>query len=277
MQCPFMQWIDVNWFIQFFVCVCVCVLVIYNKKATFAGTVRLNCAEEQLKSASSFVVAPGRLFGGLWSAQIRSEDLSVCLFWFGRGSGGMLPLLCHSAIPPQDSPSGLSLLEPLWPFRHPSLPRDSRGVLRPTKGKILEGCRQNQSRTRVQDRTLVQNQTQVCAGVQPAPPLGWRVQQRPWYATFHFPACLKMVVMARPARTFKCKLVHAHVHGERSPDLCWPSTSSPTRPWGEEGWHQTVIQSLRQACNRPARQSRREREYSQMIIRWLTVFTSDKA
>ena len=60
------------------------------------------------------------------------------------------------------------------------------------------------------------------------------------------------------------------------------STSSPTRPWGEAAWHQTVIPTLGQLCNRSEREKRErkreeeKREYSQLIIHRLTgVVTSD--
>lgn len=248
--------------------VCVCVLVIYNKKELFAATVHLKCAEEQQKSASSVGAAPGRLFEGFGPLRLdQRTSLFVCFYLGGAPEGYSPPPRAILRFPPQDSPSGLSLLEPLWPLRHPVLPRDGRSVLSSTKGKTLEGCRQNQIRTRVR------------AGVQAAPPPGWRAQQWLWYATFL--SCSRVFkhgcdgeAMHALSNVNSC--THTHARGKKPPPLL-TSTSSPTRPWGEEGWHQTVIQSLRQPCNRPAKQRHREREYSQMIICWLTVVTSDEA
>lgn len=105
----------------------------------FAGSVHLKCPEKQQKSASSVVAAPGRLFWGLWSAQIRSEDLSVYLFWFGRGSGGILPL---SHLPFCAPSPGFTLRAQSTgaPLTFPSpLPTPWTA-----SWKLQGGCRQNQ-------------------------------------------------------------------------------------------------------------------------------------
>lgn len=79
------------------------------------------------------VAAAGSLIGRL-QMQIRLEDSSVCLFWSGRGHTpeGYPPPNTHNhtAIPPQDSPSGHSQLEPRWPRCHPVLAWAHQRILR---------------------------------------------------------------------------------------------------------------------------------------------------
>lgn len=62
-----------------------------------------------------------------------------------------------------------------------------------------------------------------------------------------------------------------HRHTRQPPPLL-TSTSSPTRPWGEAAWHQTVIQTLRQLCNKPERERERECSSDNLLISWCLNF-----
>lgn len=133
-------------------CVCVCSGYLQQKR-TVCGYSTSEMCWGAAKVAVQRWSCSGPSVRGLWSAQIRSEDLSVCLFLFGRGSGGILPTPPrHSAIPspgftlgaqstgaPLTSPSPRPT--PWWPRRPEFDQRKNTGRL-PTEPNQNQGpCR----------------------------------------------------------------------------------------------------------------------------------------
>lgn len=228
------------------------------KKAAFAGTERVKSSRSQQPVLELLQAVCSEDFGPFRLDQRTS--LFVCFDLGGAPEGYSPSLIYHSAIPPQDSPSGpqstgapLTFPSPLpalrW-LRRPGKYRQAADRTKLDPGSV-QGCRQRHPRADDLHNT----------------PTLTLMQDIP-----HFPACLNTGVTARPA----CTLVNSctHARGKQPPPLL-TSTSSPTRPGG---WRRLAPDSYSgpQATLQPASEAATERKgvfsHDNSLINWCLNF-----